>query len=287
MLGGVSAALRADKDVVLAAVMQTATALDSASATLKADKDVVLAAIRQDSSALGYTSVALKNDKDVLLAVVRKGGWALTYVYTALKADKKLKRVSKVTDNKDRLEACGEIYRQEHGLEGADFGACYAHVLEYPWSFQFMSEEHRNDELLVEMVLTKDGCAIAFASDEIKSKLRYVLMAVNQCPHVIYDLSQQWKEHALVKEVYYIRCPEERARRCEDILGARGKSARKVVEQQSWPTNYNPASDYAAWFYFGGGRDGSTPEKIPLSCARENANVSPSENVCEQSTLCI
>ena len=48
------AALKADTDVVLAAVAQRDGALEYADAALKADTDVVLAAVARDGEALGY-----------------------------------------------------------------------------------------------------------------------------------------------------------------------------------------------------------------------------------------
>jgi uncharacterized protein YoaH (UPF0181 family) len=52
--------LRADKKVVLAAVMQNGEALKYASDELRADKKVVLAAVMQNGEALKYASVDLR-----------------------------------------------------------------------------------------------------------------------------------------------------------------------------------------------------------------------------------
>ena len=48
------AELRADKEVVLAAVKQDGRSLEYASAKLRADKEVVLSAVKQDGRSLEY-----------------------------------------------------------------------------------------------------------------------------------------------------------------------------------------------------------------------------------------
>ena len=77
------AALKADKDVVLAAVAQDGLALEYASAALQADRDVVLAAVAQSGWGLQYASAALKADRDVVLAAVTQEGYALAYASAA------------------------------------------------------------------------------------------------------------------------------------------------------------------------------------------------------------
>ena len=57
--------LRADQEVVLAAVAQDGWALEYASDGLRADKEVVLAAVAQNGSALQYASEGLRADLEV------------------------------------------------------------------------------------------------------------------------------------------------------------------------------------------------------------------------------
>lgn len=71
-LAHASAGMRADKDVVLAAVQCRGAALQVADASLGADKEVVLAAVTDDGEALEFASEALRNDKEVCLAAVSR-----------------------------------------------------------------------------------------------------------------------------------------------------------------------------------------------------------------------
>lgn len=85
-----SEALRADKEVVMAAVHTTGWALDYAAPHLKADKEVVLAAVRQNGWALRYAADVLRADKQVVMDAVRQSGWALEDAAVPLRADKQV-----------------------------------------------------------------------------------------------------------------------------------------------------------------------------------------------------
>merc|ERR1712194_336478 len=63
-----SAELKADREVVLAAVQQNGVALYYASAELKADRDFVLATVQVNGDALRHASAELQEDDAVLMA---------------------------------------------------------------------------------------------------------------------------------------------------------------------------------------------------------------------------
>ena len=63
--------LKADRDLVLAAVQQNGWVLRHASEEPKADREVALAAVEQAGEALEYASEELRTDREVVLAAVR------------------------------------------------------------------------------------------------------------------------------------------------------------------------------------------------------------------------
>ena len=63
--------LRADREVVLAAVSQHGFALQYASDALRDDAEVVLAAVKMDGVALKFASDELRGDREVVLGAVR------------------------------------------------------------------------------------------------------------------------------------------------------------------------------------------------------------------------
>ena len=82
--------LRADREVVLAAVTQDGYALEDAFPELRADKAVVLAAVTQNYCALKYASKALQGDKEVILAAVTQNCWVLKNVSPELQGDREV-----------------------------------------------------------------------------------------------------------------------------------------------------------------------------------------------------
>jgi hypothetical protein len=86
----VTAELRADKDVVLAAVAQDGSRLRYAGYEHRADKEVVLAAVTQYGCALIVAADELRADKVVALAAVANNGWALKYAANEHRADKEV-----------------------------------------------------------------------------------------------------------------------------------------------------------------------------------------------------
>ena len=79
-----SAELKANREVVLTAVVQNGGALRHASDELKANREVVLVAVAQNGFALECASAELKVDRDVVLAAVTQEGTALRYASAEL-----------------------------------------------------------------------------------------------------------------------------------------------------------------------------------------------------------
>ncbi|MBP5590360.1 DUF4116 domain-containing protein, partial [bacterium] len=89
MLKYVSERLRADKDVVTAAVGSAWNALGYAAEELRGDRDVVLAAVGHDGYALQFASDELKDDKEIVLTAIETyEGDVLEYASERLKDDK-------------------------------------------------------------------------------------------------------------------------------------------------------------------------------------------------------
>ncbi|MDO8429898.1 MAG: DUF4116 domain-containing protein [bacterium] len=90
----ISPKLRADKEVVLAAIKRYGLELEYASFELRADKEVVLRAVRENGFgwALKYASSELQADKEVVLEAVRTSGGNVTLQFASpkLRADKEV-----------------------------------------------------------------------------------------------------------------------------------------------------------------------------------------------------
>ena len=80
--------LRAERQVVLAAVKQFGNALEYASKELRADREIVLAAVKRNGWALRFASKELRADRQFVLAAVKAGGDALQFASVELRADR-------------------------------------------------------------------------------------------------------------------------------------------------------------------------------------------------------
>ena len=94
--------LRADKEVVLAAVKEYGDALEHAVPEVL-DKEVVLTAVKEYGGALEHASLEMCADKEVVLAAVKQYGDALQYASEELKNDPFLSRLSKIKSRGARL----------------------------------------------------------------------------------------------------------------------------------------------------------------------------------------
>ena len=80
--------LKANKEVVLAAVKQDGSALQYADKKLKTDKKIVLAAVKQDGSVLfNYADDSLKKDKKIILEAIKKKHSLLQYADESLQKE--------------------------------------------------------------------------------------------------------------------------------------------------------------------------------------------------------
>lgn len=90
--------LRADADIVLAAVCQDGAALQHASAVRRADRKIVLAAVRQNGRALQVAAPQLRADREIVLRAVSQHGLALAYAAEALQGDREVAALAVAQD---------------------------------------------------------------------------------------------------------------------------------------------------------------------------------------------
>jgi hypothetical protein len=137
--------LKADKEVVLAAINQNGFALKFAAENLRADKEVVLSAVNKNGSTLEYASENLRADKDIVLAAVKRNGEAIQFASDDLKAHREI---------------------------------VFAAVSNWGYSLQFIPENLRTDKELVLAAVNNNGLALEFASADLKADNDVILAAV-------------------------------------------------------------------------------------------------------------
>ena len=153
--------LKADKEVVLAAVAQDGAALQHASAKLKADKEVVLAAVAQNGNALEHASAKLKADKEVVLAAVTQNWRAWYCASDALKADKEVV-LAAMAHNGLMLEHFSAELK-------ADKEVVLAAVAQNGNALEHASAELKADKEVVPAAVAQEGGALGHASVELRN----------------------------------------------------------------------------------------------------------------------
>jgi hypothetical protein len=151
--------LRADIEVVLAAVTNYGTALKYASHELRADIEVVLAAVSNDGIALKYASPELQGDKEVVLAAVTERGHALEFA-RELRADREVV-LAAVTQEGRALEYASQE------LQG-DKEVVLAAVTNNVYALEYASRKLLADREFVLAAVVQDGTALEFASPELQ-----------------------------------------------------------------------------------------------------------------------
>ncbi len=97
--------MKADKEVVLAALMQDGHALQHASEELRADRALVLQTVNHTGDALKYAAEELKVDKEFILQAVQQDGLALQYAKDKLKEDIEVVNAAVTQNNKAQVFA--------------------------------------------------------------------------------------------------------------------------------------------------------------------------------------
>ena len=86
--------LKADREIVLAAVKQDGYALEYADKSLKANREIVLAAVKQNGSTIQFADKSLQADREIVLAAVKLDSEALQYAAPALQQDEEVLRIA-------------------------------------------------------------------------------------------------------------------------------------------------------------------------------------------------
>ena len=86
--------IKADREVVIAAVMQNGRALEFAAEKLRADREIVLLALEEDPKAFEFASTEFHADRGVMLAAVQRNGLVLQFAVAELRDDEDLVRAA-------------------------------------------------------------------------------------------------------------------------------------------------------------------------------------------------
>ena len=194
-LGYASDALRADHEVVLAAVTQAGRALEYASSAFRGDRDMVLAAVTQTATwcwprgvhTLQYASDALRADREVVLAALTQDGMALECASDALRADREVV-LAAVKQSLSALELVSKQLCKDREV----VLAALKHARHSGAAMRYaLSPDLRGDREVVLAAMSHDGLALQHVSEELRADREVVLAAVKTSPSALEFVSKQ------------------------------------------------------------------------------------------------
>ena len=166
--------LRANREVVLAAVKQNGHALQFAGGGLRADREIVHAAIQRHGGALRFADPSLRANREVVLAAVQENGLTLQFASDKLRANRKVV-----------LAAV-----QQHGLAlqdaskdlCADREVVLAAVRQDGMALRYASEYLCADREVALAAAQQDVWALQFADEVLQQDEQFVTALSDVCP---------------------------------------------------------------------------------------------------------
>ncbi|MBP5208305.1 MAG: DUF4116 domain-containing protein, partial [Clostridia bacterium] len=169
--------------------------LEDFSERLRADKDVVTAAVGSAWNALGYAAEELRGDRDVVLAAVGHDGYALQFASDELKDDKEIVLTAIETYEGDVLEYASE--RLKDDKETVIFA-----VRRCEYSIGFASERLRHDADVIRVVLDEHPGQFENLPEDVQEDLDFILFGLESVVRNLPD-PENYSFFADSKSEYY------------------------------------------------------------------------------------
>lgn len=184
-------ALRADTDVMLAAVRHDGAALRCASEALRGERDIVMAAVANNGSALEYASATLRDDEEVVRTALDapvgrlKGAFRQPFQFASERV-RALKDIALIAMQRDGMM----LHYASRELQG-DREVVLAAVSQAGDALSFASDTLCGDRDVVLSAVRTAGDVLQFASDELKADAEVVRTAVSQNGVALEDASDE------------------------------------------------------------------------------------------------
>eukprot|EP01061_Rhynchopus_euleeides_P004498 TRINITY_DN13747_c0_g1_i1.p1 TRINITY_DN13747_c0_g1~~TRINITY_DN13747_c0_g1_i1.p1 ORF type:complete len:492 (+),score=24.14 TRINITY_DN13747_c0_g1_i1:156-1631(+) len=174
--------LKADREVVLAAIRQCPSALRHAHVSLREDREVVLAAVHHpyavECPSFKYAGDALRADRDLALAAISKHPTELKYAHASLRDDREVVLAAL----RHRLAPSESILEHASDSLRADREFALAAIHRHGASLEFVHESLKADPAVVLGAVRRDGTALRFAHESLKSDRDIVFGALLNNP---------------------------------------------------------------------------------------------------------
>lgn len=170
----VSDVLKADKRVVVTALMHTGMALRHAAQELRENPEIVMAAVHQCGESLQFASEQLQSDEDIVLTAVLHGAAALPFAAETLRGDWKIVYTAVQQD--------GMLLRTASNDMKADIDVAVAAVTQNGMALALTASEIRANRAVVHPAVRQCGLALQYASDELRADSEITADAIAENP---------------------------------------------------------------------------------------------------------
>ena len=188
-MSAASPRLKLDKELVLTAIANSGSQakyvlLSLHESHLRDDPEVVLAAIMEDAGALEEAGPTAKNHRETVMAAVTRNGWALQYAGDNLKRDRGLVLEAVAQDCCRRV--IDEVKITDHGRPGSSYPLSLREsgllddkdiiltvlknrflrdIISVLW---YIDQQHRDDFDIMKAAVQRNASALRYASDRLK-----------------------------------------------------------------------------------------------------------------------
>lgn len=153
--------LRADKEIMLAAIRRCPQALQHTAGSLRDDRELTMIAVQHCGPALEFAAAELRADREVVLAAVRDYGLAIRYAAEHLQADPQVARTA---------------------------------VLQNGWAFELLPQSLQRDREIVVAALGREGGVFEYLEGHFQKDRELALIALRSDAEALRYMSQETKQ---------------------------------------------------------------------------------------------
>jgi len=171
-----SAIIKADRDVIMAAVGIEGLTLRFASENLQSNKEIVMRAVRNSGTALEYASDALKLNEEIVTEAIKQDGMALSFSPTYMG---RIDLCKLAVQSNPRIFGVMNYYHDDKEIAllavGNDPSGSGEDLM-----MEFVSDDLKKDRDVVMKAVTTNGFSLAFVDESLQDDETVVTAAINE-----------------------------------------------------------------------------------------------------------
>ena len=192
-----------NRECILEAVINCGSTLEYAY-NFQDDYGIVLAAVDNKGASLEFASEELQNNFYIVLTAVKNDGLAIEFASDELQNNIDIARAA-ITNN---IDACdyieyelGHYIRNEKycdTLSSASFDETLKAVSIEGFSLKYVSDEYRNNKIIVNAAIENNCNAFKYASEELQNDYDFILPLINKNGLLLRIVKDKYKNNKII-----------------------------------------------------------------------------------------